>query len=332
MVPKRPGMSRPKTHILTTLMQGEWISGQALADAAGISRTAIWKHIHTLRQEGYPIQASSGRGYCLEYIPDRLSAEAVQAGLQTAFLGRKTIFHPQLDSTQNQAKSLGEQGAPEGTVVLAESQTQGRGRRGRTWTAIPHGVAMSVILRPDFPPDQAPHFPLLAGVAVGRAISRVCSLTPGLKWPNDILISGMKVVGILAELDAEMDRINAVYLGIGLNVNATPQDIPAELTETATSLRIQAGGEIDRLVLVRAVLEELESAYITYQTEGFAPIRQAWKGQSITLGKMVRITSGRTALTGTAVDMLESGALLIRTADESEVSVTAGEVQLCSQI
>ncbi|MDZ7759431.1 MAG: biotin--[acetyl-CoA-carboxylase] ligase [Desulfovermiculus sp.] len=325
-------MSRPKTHILTTLMQGDWISGQALANAAGISRTAIWKHIHTLRQEGYPIQASSGRGYRMEYIPDRLGSEAVHAGLQTVTLGRNIVFHPQIDSTQNQAKILGEQGALEGTVVLAESQTQGRGRRGRTWTAIPHGMAMSVILRPDLPPDQAPHFPLLAGVAVGRAISRACNLSPGLKWPNDILISGMKVVGILAELDAEMDRINAVYLGIGLNVNATLQDMPPELTSTATSLRIQSGREINRLHLVRTVLEELESAYFTYQARGFAPIRQAWKDQSITLGHNVRITSGRTFLTGTALDMLETGALLIRTADNSEVAITAGEVQLCSEV
>lgn len=325
-------MSTPKTQILATLMQREWVSGQALAEAGKISRAAIWKHIHALRQEGFLIQASSGRGYHLAQIPDHLSAEGIQAGLQTATLGRNVIFHPQIDSTQNQAKTLGEQGAVEGTVVLAETQTQGRGRRGRTWAAIPHGVAMSIIFRPELPPDRAPHFPLLAGVAVSRAISRTCNLAPGLKWPNDILLAGMKVVGILAELDAEMDRINAVYLGIGLNVNASLQDIPPELTSTATSLCIQSGREVSRLHLVRAVLEELESAYSTYQARGFAPIRQAWKEINVTLGHKVRIISGQSVVTGTALDILETGALLIRTEDQAEIAITAGEVQLCPQV
>lgn len=325
-------MNSPKTLILSTLMHATWISGQALADAAGISRTAIWKHIHTLREEGYPIKASSGRGYRLEYIPDRLGAEAVRAGLRTTVLGRTLVSRPEVDSTQNLAKALVQQGALEGTVVLAESQTQGRGRRGRTWSAIPRGVAMSIILRPDIAPDQAPHFPLLAGVAVRRAISRTCKLTPGLKWPNDILIQGLKVVGILAELDAEMDRINAIYLGIGLNVNATREDIPEELASTATSLRIQSGKEIHRLSLVRSVLEELEAAYIIYMSQGFSSIRQAWKDHNITLGQTVRITSGNTDLTGTALDMIDSGALLVRTPDNTERAVTAGEVHLCPRL
>ncbi|MFO7877191.1 MAG: biotin--[acetyl-CoA-carboxylase] ligase [Desulfovermiculus sp.] len=325
-------MSSPKTQILTTLMHATWISGQALADAAGISRTAIWKHIHTLREEGYPIQASSGRGYRLEYIPDRLGAEAVQAGLRTTVLGQRIVSRPEIDSTQNLAKVLGQQGALEGTVVLAESQTKGRGRRGRAWSAIPKGVAMSVILRPDISPDQAPHFPLMAGVAVGRAISMICNLIPGLKWPNDILIQGLKVVGILAELDAEMDRINAIYLGIGLNVNATHEDIPEELASTATSLRIQSGNEIDRLSLVRSVLEELEAAYFIYMSQGFSSIRQAWKDHNITLGQKVRIRSGNMDLTGTALDMDASGALLVRTQDNTERAITAGEVHLCPQL
>lgn len=325
-------MNSPKLLILSTLTQASWISGQALANAAGISRTAIWKHIHTLREEGYPIQASSGRGYRLEYIPDRLGAEPVQAGLQTTVLGRTIVFRPEVDSTQNLAKMLGQQGAHEGTVVLAESQTQGRGRRGRSWSAIPKGVALSVILRPDISPDQAPHFPLLTGVAVGRAISRVCNLIPGLKWPNDILIKGLKVVGILAELDAEMDRINAIYLGIGLNVNATRKDIPEELASIATSLRIQSGQEIHRLSLVRSVLEELEAAYFIYMSQGFGSIRQAWKDHNITLGQTVRITSGNMDLTGTALDMNASGALLVRTPDNTEKAITAGEVQLCPRL
>lgn len=325
-------MSSPKTHIVATLMQGSWISGQALADAAQISRTAIWKHIRALRQEGYEIQASSGRGYRLQHMPDRLSAEGVQAGLKTTVLGQDIVFYPHIDSTQNLAKSLGEKGAPEGTVILAETQEQGRGRRGRTWAAIPHGVAMSIILRPDLPPEQAPHFPLLAGAAVDRAITKSCGLKAGLKWPNDILIHGLKVVGILAELDAEIDRINAIYLGIGLNVNAQPHEVPAGLSSLATSLFIQSGHKVDRLHLVQTVLQELESAYKTYQAHGFAPIRQAWKDQNITLGHKVRIVCGETMYTGTALDMLETGAMLLRTEDNTELAISAGEVQLCPQV
>ncbi|MFP4259147.1 MAG: biotin--[acetyl-CoA-carboxylase] ligase [Desulfovermiculus sp.] len=325
-------MSSSKTQILAALMHAPWISGQALADATGISRTAIWKHIHALRQEGYSIHASSGRGYRLEYIPDRLSAEGVQAGLQTALVGQNVVFRSQIDSTQNLAKALGGQGAPEGTVVLAEEQTQGRGRRGRAWSSIPHGVAMSVILRPDVPPDQAPHFPLLAGTAVGRAISTYCGLAAGLKWPNDILISGLKVVGILAEVDAEMDLINAIYLGIGLNVNAQGQDIPPDLSSLATSLRIQTGQTVDRLRLVQTVLQELESAYQTYLAHGFAPVRQAWKEQNITLGRTVRIVAGQHIRTGKAVDMDGRGALILRTDDQQEMTISAGEVQLCPEV
>lgn len=325
-------MSSSKTLILAALMRTSWISGQALADTAGVSRTAIWKHIHALRQEGYEIQASSGRGYRLEHAPDRLSAEGVQAGLKTSILGKDIIFRSQIDSTQNLAKSLGEQGAPEGTVVLAETQNKGRGRRGRIWTAIPHGVAMSIILRPDLPPDQAPHFPLLAGAAIGQAITKSCDLQAGLKWPNDILIHGLKVVGILAELDAEMDRINAIYLGIGLNVNALPDEIPADLSTLATSLCIQSGSKVNRLHLVQTVLQELELAYQTYRMHGFAPIRKSWKEQNITLGRTVRIVSGHNIRTGTAVDLDPEGALILRSDDNQETIVTAGEVQLCPEV
>ncbi len=325
-------MSSSKTQILATLMRNSWISGQALADTAGVSRTAIWKHIHALRQEGYEIHGSSGRGYRLEHAPDRLSAEGVQAGLKTSVLGKEIIFRSQIDSTQNLAKSFGEQGAPEGTVVLAETQDKGRGRRGRIWTPIPHGVAMSIILRPELPPDQAPHFPLLAGAAIGRAITKSCGLQAGLKWPNDILIHGLKVVGILAELDAEMDRINAIYLGIGLNVNAQLSDIPADLSTLATSLYIQSGSKIDRLHLVQTILLELEQAYQTYRMYGFIPIRNSWKEQSITLGRTVRIVSGNKIRTGTAVDLDPEGALILRSDDNQETIVTAGEVQLCPEV
>ncbi|WP_051564473.1 biotin--[acetyl-CoA-carboxylase] ligase [Desulfovermiculus halophilus] len=327
-----PDMSSPKTQILAALRRASWISGQALADAAGISRAAIWKHIHALRREGYTIQASSGRGYRLEHAPDHLSPEGVHAGLQTELLGRNLICRRSIDSTQNLAKSLGRQGAPEGTAVLAENQTQGRGRRGRSWASIPHGVAVSLILRPKTSPDKAPHFPLLAGTALARAVSRVCGIWPGLKWPNDLLISGRKVIGILAELEAEMDRISAIYLGIGLNINAEAEDIPPDLASVATSLRIQAGRKIDRLDLVRALLEELEAAYYAYRLQGFGPIREAWKEHNITLGRQVRISSGREIITGTAVDINEDGALRVRTEEQELVTVSAGDVQLCPAV
>ena len=325
------GMSSPKTQILRTLIHSTWVSGQTLAHAAGISRTAIWKHIRALRKEGYAIQASSGRGYRLEYIPDRLSAEGVQAGLQTTILGREIVFRSHIDSTQNLARTLGEQGADEGTVVLADTQSQGRGRRGRSWAAIPGGTAMSVIFRPDLPPDRAPHFPILAGTALGRAIAQTTGHAPGLKWPNDVLISGRKVVGILAELEAEADRINAIYLGIGINVNARLRDIPQDLQTTATSLRIQTGRTIDRLHLVQNVLYELEAAYFTYMAQGFAPIRKAWLEQNITLGHPVRIISGQNIQAGTAKDMDEDGALVLRSQCGDTTRVTAGDVQLCEK-
>ena len=318
----------PRTQILATLLSSAWISGQALADAAGISRTAIWKHIHVLQEEGYPIQAASGLGYRLEFLPDHLGAEAVQAGLQTRALGRQIVFKSSLDSTQNLAKTLVEQGAEEGTVVLAESQSQGRGRRGRLWSSIAKGLAMSVILKPDLPPEKAPQFPILAGVALVRAISRLCPVQAGLKWPNDILIQGRKVVGILAELDAEMDRINAIYLGIGINVNARQEDIPEELRDIATSLALYSGESVHRVYLVRAILEELEAAYTTYLHHGFPPLREEWKKQNITLGRQVHVQCYGQDIHGFAEDMDEHGALLLRTQDGERMAITAGEVHL----
>ncbi len=219
------------------------ISGERLAAQLGLSRAAVWKRVHRLQARGYVIEGSPRRGYRLLAVPDRLLAEEVLQGLKTRRFTGPVHHFETLDSTNDLAKQLAAQGAPEGAVVVAEAQTGGRGRLGREWNSPPGvGLYVSLVLRPMLPPMELPQITLTTAVAVVRAVRRVAGVAPGIKWPNDLLLDGKKLGGILTEMETESDRIRHVVVGLGLNVNNP--EFPPELAATATSLALAAGGDV----------------------------------------------------------------------------------------
>ncbi|MGI9951620.1 biotin--[acetyl-CoA-carboxylase] ligase [Moorellaceae bacterium AZ2] len=309
--------------------QGEYVSGQELSRKLGLSRTSIWKHIQALRQEGYQISASTRRGYILLNTPDCFYPEEVVAGLRTSWLGRPFYYYDEVGSTNQVAKDLADAGAPEGTVVVAESQRSGRGRLGRSWFSPGgKGIWVSTILRPRVAPVQLPQLSLLAAVALREAIEETTGLRPGIKWPNDLLLRGRKIAGILTEMRAEMDTTQYVVLGTGVNVNLGPDDFTPEIQSLATSLQLELGRKIARLPLLQALLYHLERWYECWQEEGFAPVGQAWRRASITLGRPVRVMTPERVYEGRAVDIDEEGALLVKDAAGRLRRFNYGEISL----
>jgi len=301
------------------------ISGEYLASQLGLSRAAVWKRVHRLKAQGYVIEGSPRRGYRLLGVPDKLLPEEVLQGLKTRIFTGPVHYFETLGSTNDLAKALAAQGAPEGTVVVAEAQTSGRGRLGRTWDAPPQaGLYVSLVLRPMLPPMELPQITLTTAVAVVRAVRRVAGLAPGIKWPNDLLLNGKKLGGILTEMETESDRIRHVVVGLGLNVN-NPGFAP-ELAATATSLALATGKTFSRINLLQAWLEEFEALYGRFLNQGFAAILEEWKGFNVTLGKMVTVRQGPREISGQATDVAPDGALLLLTANGEMVRVTSGEI------
>lgn len=319
-----------RTQILELLRGREgYLSGEDISRQLEVSRTAIWKHMQALKQDGYEIESHPRLGYKLRQVPDLLLPDEIRSRLTTAKFGRGTIYYfPEIESTNNEAKRQAVAGCAEGTIVLAEAQLSGRGRLSRGWfSPFGRGIWLSVVLRPPFPPQEAPKCTMMAAVAVNRAIRRVTGIQSGIKWPNDILFQGKKIVGILTEMSAEMDAINHVVIGMGINVNIEQQEFPEELREIGTSLAAAAGHSISRLELLAAVLEELEAVYELAISSGFKEIFQEWRRQSITLGQAVNVIGVNNQFAGIAVDIDDDGALLVQTTDSLE-RVIAGDVSI----
>ncbi|HPZ71966.1 MAG TPA: biotin--[acetyl-CoA-carboxylase] ligase [Peptococcaceae bacterium] len=315
---------------LLTEKQGAYLSGAELSRRLNISRTAVWKHIKSLKDDGYSIAASPRRGYCLLAKPDILAVPEIKSGLTTRVFGQKVSFFPQLDSTNEEAKRLAAAGAPEGTVVVAEQQLQGKGRLGRSWISPPGlGLWFSLILRPPLLPARAAQLTLVSAVAVGRALRVATGLPFALKWPNDVLLDGKKVCGILTELSAEIEKINYVIVGIGLNVHQKPGDFPPELRERALSLKMATGRFFRRAELLRKILAHYEELYFAYLEQGFPMVLQVWRELNCTLGKEVSVTTTEGSFRGTALELSEGGCLLVRKASGEIVKIMAGDVTLC---
>ncbi len=306
-----------------------YISGERLSGDLGISRAAVWKHMAALRRQGYQIEARPRLGYRLAKRPDRLDPALVRAGLTTRVLGCRIRYLPSCGSTNLVAKELAAAGAPEGTLVLTEEQTAGRGRLGRRWVA-PFGssLLMSVLLRPALPPAEVPSLGLSAAVAVAAAVQRCTGLSPGLKWPNDLLLEGRKAGGILLELAAEGDMVHHAVLGVGLNVNVAPASWPGEVASRATSLAAVLGRAVDRLALLRGILAELEERYRIWQEGGFAALRAEWIERNVTLGREVTVATPRGVVRGRAWDVDREGRLLLDLEDGERLALAAGEVTL----
>lgn len=306
-----------------------YISGEEIARRLGVTRTAVWKHITELREAGYEIVSHSRSGYRLQSAPDTLLPAEIQHGLETRVIGQKIIFHAEIDSTNNEAKRLAAAGEPEGTIVVAESQTGGKGRLARSFFSPPgKGIWFSVILRPPFLPQEAPKCTLMVAVAVARAM-HAFGLTAGIKWPNDIMYENKKLVGILTEMSATMEGINHIVIGTGINVNIAREDFPEELQDVATSLAIMNGAPVPRVEFFRAVLRAFDDLYASVLAGGFTAVFDEWRRYSITLGQEVRVIGVRTGeeFYGTAVDIDADGALLVDTA-EGQRRVLAGDVSI----
>ncbi len=292
--------------------ESEYLSGQYLADLIGCSRTAVWKHIEELRKEGFELEAVRSKGYRIVSIPEKISPNEIALGLKTAILGQHIHYEETVESTQKIALRLSLEGVPEGTAVISEEQTGGRGRLGRQFYSPKYtGVWMSIILRPTLPPQKAPQLTLITAVAVVQAIEEVTGLNPQIKWPNDILIDGKKVTGILTEMQAESDRIDSVIIGIGLNVNQEKEDYPEELRSIATSLFIESGKKINRAELTRELLLKLEKLYLLYLEEGFYPIKLLWESYAVSIGKTITARMLNGSLRGKAMGITDDGVLLM---------------------
>jgi BirA family biotin operon repressor/biotin-[acetyl-CoA-carboxylase] ligase len=301
------------------------VSGEYLAAQLGLSRTAVWKRVHRLKAQGYVIEGSPRRGYRLLAVPDKLLPAEVLQGLQARLLKGPVHYFETLDSTNNLAKELAARGAPEGTVVVAEAQTGGRGRLGREWDSPPGlGLYVSLVLRPMLPPMDLPQITLTTAVAVARAVRRVAGVAPGIKWPNDLILNGKKLGGVLTEMETESDRIRHVVVGLGLNVNNP--GFPPELAATATSLTLATGGAFSRVDLLKAWLEEFDGLYDRFLNQGFGEILEEWKEFAVTLGRPVTVRQGPREISGLALDVAPDGALLLRTADREIVRVISGEI------
>ena len=306
------------------------VSGAELAERIGISRAAIWAHIEDLRKLGYDIEASPHLGYRMVNEPDLLHADDLLARLgRTQVIGRDIRVFEQTTSTNDVIEKLARDGVKEGVVVFAESQTKGRGRLGRPWVSPPRkGLWFSLLLRPGLRPPEATQLTVAAATALWRAIHVQTGLSAEIKWPNDILVGGKKIAGILTELRAELDRIKYVILGVGVDVNLTASEFPTDLRKLATSLRIECGGPVSRPQLATAIIRELDRDYSRVCAGQFGAVADEWEERCKTIGRNVVIQVGERKVRGHAESLGEDGALLLRTEHGHIERIVGGDVTL----
>jgi BirA family biotin operon repressor/biotin-[acetyl-CoA-carboxylase] ligase len=316
-------------NILKFLREKEYVSGEALAQKLGISRVAVWKQIQRLKDMGYEIIANQNLGYCLISRPDLLIPQEVQRRLFTKYIGKEVYYFPELKSTNIMAKEKAlhrAEGINEGTLIIAERQSAGKGRLGREWFSPAGGIWLSIILYPQLPPSYISRITLMTAVVVVRAIKMCTQIDPQIKWPNDILINEKKVCGILTEMSAELDIINWVVVGIGINVNIEHQEFPEDIQENTISLKEVSGKEILRVKMVQIFLQEFEKYYESLKRKEFSSILKEWKLYSHTLGRKIRVDMGERIVTGEAVNINEEGALILKKEDGELVEIISGTI------
>ncbi|MFQ5921180.1 MAG: biotin--[acetyl-CoA-carboxylase] ligase [Nitrososphaerales archaeon] len=310
---------------------GNQVSGETISRNVKVSRAAIWKYVSLLRRYGYSIVSKQGSGYRLARPTEQLLPWEVEDGLTTEFVGRDIRHFSVLDSTQDVAIRLAEGGASEGMIVLAERQRRGRARVGRRWIAPEGGIWFSIILRPKLLPAESTILPLMGALAICNPMRQEYRLDARLKWPNDVIIRGRKVSGILAEMSCEADRINYIVMGIGVNANNSSRRVEKTVKGTegyygVTSLMDELGAKVDRAALVRRILAEFEDLYTDLGARGADRIISSWKERSATLGMTVTVAFNEMCFEGKAIDLDYDGALLVKLPDGDIKRVLAGDV------
>ncbi|MBN1829984.1 MAG: biotin--[acetyl-CoA-carboxylase] ligase [Deltaproteobacteria bacterium] len=322
-----------KDNILSLLaaQRGAWVSGESMGRDMKLSRAAIWKHVRKLRDEGHRIDSARKKGYRFEEAADLLSSAELSRALVATAIGRKIFSIPRTESTNKIAKELAADGAPDGTIVVAEEQTAGRGRRGRFWfSPVRLGIYCSFLLRPTLTPAQAPQLTLLAAVALAEAITDVTQLNVTIKWPNDIEADGRKIAGILTEISTGMDLIDYVVVGTGINVNIPRDAFPQEISERASSLLAETRRTYSRTSILQAYVERFDRNYRLLGVAGFAPILARWKELSSIIGKRVLIDAVSSTVEGTVKDIGADGVLLLEDAAGAMHRVFSGDISFLS--
>jgi BirA family transcriptional regulator, biotin operon repressor / biotin---[acetyl-CoA-carboxylase] ligase len=302
------------------------VTAEELCQRLGSSRQTVWKRILQLRGLGYDILSVPHLGYQLVSCPDRLYPDEVSSGLHTKIIGRSLHYYDHIPSTMDAAMQLANNKAAEGTVVIAETQTSGRGRLGRQWSSPKYkGLYFSIIVRPDMAPAEVASITLMAAVSVCEAVSRACQLEARIKWPNDILLENSKLGGILTEMNAGLERVMCVVIGIGLNVNTEKK----ALVEGAASIREHTGSPVSRIALLQETLRQFESYYMKFRRKESGAVLEAWRQASVTLGRRVNIDMHKRRIEGVAVDIDADGGLLVRRDSGFIEKVMAGDVLHC---
>lgn len=318
-----------KAEVIRLLKEcGTYLSGQELSEHLHVSRTAVWKVIKQLKEEGYAIEAVRNRGYHLVESADVLTAAEIRSCMESQWMGHKVEFREETDSTNSEARRQAEKGALDGTLVVAERQTAGKGRRGRHWTSpAGTGIWMSLILKPKLEPSCAPMLTLLAGLAVSVGIEDYCGLKSQIKWPNDLTLEGKKICGILTEMSADMEMIQYVVVGIGINVNI--EEFPEEIAGTATSLYLETGKKLKRSGMIACIVKRMEEYYEKFLSMAdLSCIQEDYEERLVNLNREVLVLAPKGEYKGICKGINKTGELLVEREDKSISQVMSGEVSV----
>lgn len=319
-----------KEKILRMLKEAEgYVSGQDICELLGVSRTAVWKNINQLKEEGYEIEAVQNRGYILKQTADSLSEFEIKSEInECEWFAEKIYFYDEIGSTNDECKKLAEEGAKHGTLVIAEKQTKGKGRRGRNWESPKGtGIWMTLLLRPDIEPYNSSGLTLVAAMAIDKAITEVTGLDAKIKWPNDIVVNGKKVTGILTEMSAQPEMINYIVIGIGINVNT--EEFPEDIAKTASSLKIESGKTIKRSSIIALFGKYFEQYYARYiKTQDMSLLIDEYNKELINVDRQIKVLAKENSYTGIAKGINRHGELIVETENKELRNVVAGEVSV----
>lgn len=317
-----------KTEILRMLRETDgYVSGQELCNKFGVSRTAVWKVMNQLKDAGYEIEAVQNKGYHLLSVPDLIDKIELSSIRNTGWAGSEIFYYESIDSTNTKAKELAEEGYPSGVLVVANQQTAGKGRRGRVWIS-PKGtdIYMTLMMKPDIHPNHASMLTLVAALALAKGIRRETGEEVQIKWPNDIVLNGKKICGILTEMSVQFDCINHIVIGIGINVHN--ESFAEEISDTASSLFLESGKHFHRAGIIEAFLEEFEKTYAVFlETEDISRLQKEYNALLVNMGRQVHVLDPKEPFDGKAMGVTNKGELIVDTW-ESRKLVSSGEVSV----